>query len=167
LVWSGAAGSPTSYIVQAGSAPGGSNLANSDLGAAVLSLTANGVGTGTYYVRVLAKNACGIGPASNELLLVVTAESAPSPLSCSAEGSIRSVDAQQQAPIEFTNTSGQERLVFWLDYSGNRVQYHRLQPGQTANQNTYLTHPWLVADSNNSCLGIYLPVRGNARVTLR
>lgn len=73
LAWSAAAGEPNSYIVQAGSSPNGSNLANSDLGSTALSLTANGVGAGTYYVRLLAKNACGTGPASNEITLVVGA----------------------------------------------------------------------------------------------
>jgi hypothetical protein len=71
LTWNGAAGSPTSYLVEAGSSPGGANLANSDLGSAATSLTATGVGRGLYYVRIRASNVCGLGPASNEVVLIV------------------------------------------------------------------------------------------------
>ncbi len=70
LTWSGAAGNPTSYGVEAGSAPGLSNLANSDLGLTT-TLTATSVGIGTYYVRIRARSACGSGAASNEVVLVV------------------------------------------------------------------------------------------------
>jgi hypothetical protein len=70
LAWNAAAGNPTSYIVEAGSDPGQVNLANSDLGLTT-SLTANGVGAGTYYVRIRAKSACGVGTTSNEIVLTV------------------------------------------------------------------------------------------------
>ena len=62
LTWNGAAGNPTSYVVEAGSGPGLSNVANSDLGLTT-TLTATGVGPGTYYVRIRARSPCGIGPA--------------------------------------------------------------------------------------------------------
>ena len=91
----------------------------------------------------------------------------PTPLSCSSEGSIRSVEAVQQAPIVFVNASGQERVLYSLDYNDKRVQFSRLQPGQATTQNTYLTHPWLMADSSNTCQGIYLSAPGGGvRVTL-
>ncbi len=70
LTWSAASGSPTSYVVEAGSGPGLANLANSDLGA-TLSYTAQNVARGTYYVRMRAKNACGEGASSNEVLVRV------------------------------------------------------------------------------------------------
>lgn len=72
LAWTASAsGTPTTYIVEAGSSPGGANLANSDLGGTSTSLTALNVGRGTYYVRIRGKNACGVGSASNEIVLVV------------------------------------------------------------------------------------------------
>ena len=71
LGWNPAGGNPTSYIVEAGSSPGLSNQANSDTGSAVASLTASGVGRGIYYVRIRAKNACGVGAVSNEIVVVV------------------------------------------------------------------------------------------------
>jgi predicted Zn-dependent protease len=72
LSWTASSGTPTTYIVEAGSSPGLANLANSDLGGPSTSLTALNVGRGTYYVRVRAKNACGVGAVSNEIVLVVS-----------------------------------------------------------------------------------------------
>jgi Fibronectin type III domain len=70
LGWTPADGHPSSYVVEAGSAPGLANLANSDLGFTIL-LTATGVTPGTYYVRVRARNACGTSLPSNEVVVVV------------------------------------------------------------------------------------------------
>jgi hypothetical protein len=71
LNWDGATGSPTTYVVEAGSSSGLSDLANSDLGGIATTLTATGVGSGTYYLRTRARNACGSSPSSNELVLTV------------------------------------------------------------------------------------------------
>ncbi len=65
------ANEPTTFIVQAGSAPGLSNLANANLNSIAPSLTAVGVGPGTYYVRILGRNSCGTGRASNEIVVNV------------------------------------------------------------------------------------------------
>jgi subtilisin-like proprotein convertase family protein len=75
LAWnrSPAGGAPTYYVVEAGSAPGRSDLANFSTGSAVPSFSASGIGAGTYFVRVRAGNAVGISAASNEATLVVGA----------------------------------------------------------------------------------------------
>jgi hypothetical protein len=69
LSW-GAAGSASSYMLEAGNATGTSNLLNTSVGA---SLTAGGpVPPGTYFVRVRGRSTCGqTGPASNEVRVVV------------------------------------------------------------------------------------------------
>jgi len=59
-------GSPTTYVLQAGSGPGLSNLAAFATGSASTSFAASATG-GVYFVRVAASNACGVGPASNEV----------------------------------------------------------------------------------------------------
>lgn len=73
LTWtaptSGAA--PTGYQLHAGSAPGASDVAVLNLPATTTSLAASGVPAGTYYIRVAAASAQGLGDVSNEVTLVV------------------------------------------------------------------------------------------------
>jgi hypothetical protein len=84
---------PTSYVVEAGSFSGASNITVFDTGSAATSLTVNNVPPGTYFVRVRGKDAAGIGPASNEVTVVVggsgppAANCAPRDLSGIAVGS--------------------------------------------------------------------------------
>jgi hypothetical protein len=66
LTWTGSPGA-TSYLLEAGSSPGASNLFASDIGPGG-SLTATAA-PGTYYVRLRAKSPCGTSSASNEIVL--------------------------------------------------------------------------------------------------
>lgn len=62
----------TSYRLQAGSVAGASNLLDTDIGPGTsLAVPLAGVAPGTYYVRVAAVSACGVGAASNEVVLTV------------------------------------------------------------------------------------------------
>lgn len=70
LSWSPSAGSPTSYVIQAGSSSGASDLAVIDTQSAATTLSAT-AGSGTYFVRVLGKNACGVSGPSNEVIVQV------------------------------------------------------------------------------------------------
>ena len=80
LTWAPGGGCPASnYVVQAGSAPGLSNIAVVNNGLP-LALTASGP-AGTYYVRVIAQNAFGASGASNEVVLQISGGGGtPSPL---------------------------------------------------------------------------------------
>lgn len=71
LAWMppGTGGSPASYVVEAGSAPGLSNLASVPV--IGTSFVASGVPRGTYYVRVRAVNAAGSGPPTADVTVVV------------------------------------------------------------------------------------------------
>ncbi len=71
LAWtrSPTGGTPTSYIVQAGTTSGASNLFNGNVGLTT-SLTSP-VSAGTYYVRVRAANDAGVSVPSNEVTLTV------------------------------------------------------------------------------------------------
>ena len=81
LTWGAPVGgcAPSSYVLQAGSSAGSSDLANANVGPA-MSYVASGVGAGTYYVRVRAMNAYGQSAGSNEVVLIVTAGGAPAPV---------------------------------------------------------------------------------------
>jgi WD40 repeat protein len=84
------------------------------------------------------------------------------PQSCSYEGHIKSVAAfSTPTAVRFVNNSASVTFqVFWLDYNGNRVLYATLGPGQSFVQQTFLTHPWVIADTSPAaaCQQIYLPL---------
>jgi predicted phage tail protein len=70
LRWTAASGQPTTYIIEAGSSPQTSNLANLSTGNAGTGLSA-AAPPGTFYVRVRARNACGTSGSSNEIIVIV------------------------------------------------------------------------------------------------
>ena len=82
LGWGAPPGSqPTSYVIEAGSTSGASNITVFDTGSAATGLTVNNVPPGTYFVRVRGRDAAGNGPASNEVTVVVGG-AGPAPGNC-------------------------------------------------------------------------------------
>jgi hypothetical protein len=75
LNWSAGAGSDpaTSYVVEAGSATGRSDLAVFDTGNPATTLTVTSVPAGTYFVRVRSRNSSGVSAPSNEITVIVGA----------------------------------------------------------------------------------------------
>jgi hypothetical protein len=70
--WQPAAGAVALYVVESGSAPGRRDFPDREVAdVAKRQILVSSVPSGTYYVRVRAKNACGVSPASNELRVVV------------------------------------------------------------------------------------------------
>lgn len=73
LIWDPAPGSsPTSYIVDAGTGSGLTNITSFNTGSALPYLTVTGVPAGIYYVRVRAVDPTGAGGASNEVVIAVS-----------------------------------------------------------------------------------------------
>ena len=68
--FAGTSNGPTAYIFEAGSFTGMSDLTVLDVGPATTA-SFTGIQSGTYYVRVRAKNPCAIGQPSSEFVLVV------------------------------------------------------------------------------------------------
>jgi hypothetical protein len=83
----------TSYVLEAGSSPGSTNILVFDTLSTNTSFTATGVPAGTYYVRVRARNSAGTSSASNEVVVLVggggctSAPGAPTGLASSVNGS--------------------------------------------------------------------------------
>ena len=94
LTWSPPAPGPTttSYVLQAGSGPGLSNIVSFNTGSTATTFTATNVPAGTYFARVRASNGDGAGAPSNEVTIVVGSAPCPAPgaptgLTGSASGS--------------------------------------------------------------------------------
>ncbi len=71
LGWTASNGSPGSYLIEAGSSFGAADLVVTDSGSTATTMVATSVGSGTYFVRVRGRNACGLSGASNEAVIVV------------------------------------------------------------------------------------------------
>ena len=91
------------------------------------------------------------------LLILGCASSPPPGVDRASKGQqLKSILGTTQARITFANKSGQRVKVYWLDYSGNLVFYKALEAGESYDQETYFTHPWLVTDANNTPWKTYL-----------
>jgi len=62
---------PSSYVIEAGTGPGLSNLASFNTGTASTSFGASGLGPGTYYFRLRSANTFGVGAATADQAFVV------------------------------------------------------------------------------------------------
>ncbi len=78
-------------------------------------------------------------------------------LACSLEPTLHSITGDVSTSIQFMNQTSGPVTVYWLNYQGERVIYNTLLAGQSYDQQTFLTHPWVVTDANGVCLGIWLP----------
>ena len=96
LTWNASTGicPAASYLVQAGSSPGATNLGTASV--VGTSLNAPGLANGTYYIRVYGVNAAGLSGASNEIVVTV------GPASPSLVASFQFFDPATQASA--TNT---------------------------------------------------------------
>jgi hypothetical protein len=104
LLWVAAAGSASSYIIEAGSSSGATNISVSDTGTVATSLTAIGLGVGTYFVRVRGKNACGTSGPSNEVVV-----------------SIGTTGSRSVWVGPFSSTDGPGTMTLTLNQSGSSV----------------------------------------------
>jgi curved DNA-binding protein CbpA len=88
------------------------------------------------------------------------------PQSCALESSSRSREGSASTSIQFVNSTKQSLQVYWLTYNGQRQHYKALQPSESYLQSTFVTHPWLVADSSGRCIAVYMPTAASAKAVL-
>lgn len=77
-------------------------------------------------------------------------------LPCKQEGKLKSKNGKA-IKINFINEINESVRLYWLDFTGKRVQYsNNLPVSVTYQQPSFVGHPWMVTDLNDKCLGIYL-----------
>jgi TIR domain/VHL beta domain len=59
---------------------------------------------------------------------------------------LRSVPGTPSTNIRFVNNSGRPMDVNWINFKGKEVNYLKLAPGQAFNQDTGVSHSWVVRD---------------------
>jgi hypothetical protein len=106
-------------------------------------------------------------PAEEQGLTRCDAHSSPAAVPCEEEKNVRSRSGTTSTSIVFSNGSSHGVRIYWIDYGGARKFYGKLENGQSLNFQTYITHPWLVADLEDKCLGIYMPTATKLEVAVR
>jgi hypothetical protein len=105
------------YVLEAGSAPGLANIGAVTFSAATRSFAAN-VASGTYYLRVRAGNAAGLGPPSNEMVVVAQ------PAACVPPGAPSGLSA--------TTAPGGVALAWQPPVTGGAPTGYRIDAGSTS-----------------------------------
>ena len=78
-------------------------------------------------------------------------------LGCSAEGRAASKDSAE-TPMRVVNLGLDSRRLYWLDFNGQRFRYADLTTtGSFVDVDTFTGFAWLVTDSSDKCLGVYMP----------
>ena len=96
---------------------------------------------------------------------VVASDPGPDP-SCDDLSTLRSQSADTPAKITFVNRSGMYRSILWLDFNGQPKDYGGMNDGEDLTLDTFLTHPWMIADGPGNCIEIVMPHAGARVVTL-
>jgi hypothetical protein len=76
---------------------------------------------------------------------------------CRLARPLKSREGEVATTIRFTNRTSQVVRIYWLNYEGAQELYGYLQPSHSRSFDTYLTHPWVVADGSGDCISTFLP----------
>jgi von Hippel-Lindau disease tumor supressor len=68
---------------------------------------------------------------------------------------LRSKESRVSTQITFANNSAQTVKLYWLNFEGKRVFYSALETGESLEQQTYLTHPWVVTDADGNAWSLH------------
>lgn len=74
------------------------------------------------------------------------------------QGGLVPIESEHLATIEFSNNSETDVDILWLNYDGEEVYYNTLKPGESYEQTSYYSHPWVIYRAeSNVCKGIVVP----------
>jgi hypothetical protein len=82
--------------------------------------------------------------------------------SCKQWGTIKSRHSKTPLTVTFVNRTNEHRGVTWINFEGTPVDYAGLNPGETFQINTFLSHPWMFTDGPGNCMEMYLPRAGDS-----
>ncbi|KAJ7034574.1 von Hippel-Lindau disease tumor suppressor, beta/alpha domain-containing protein [Mycena alexandri] len=68
--------------------------------------------------------------------------------------------------VTFVNKTHQTVTGDWIDREGNPINYWTLQAGEEIRQPTYVSHPWVIRDSNSRTIGVFLPRRTESKAVI-
>lgn len=140
-------GTPTAYIIEAGTGPGAANLANFSTGSATTTYSASGIASGVYYVRVRATDSVVTSAPSNEAILTVggsCAPSAPAGLTASVNGSF--------VAVQWSGSSGSLSYLLEVGSAPGLSNVFLLEVGTTSvSGNVAATTYYVRVRARNAC----------------
>ena len=84
---------------------------------------------------------------------------AVTPQPCEKETTMKSLNHNTPTSLRFRNNTSGNVTVYWINYSGQRdtsaEQIHQIASGEFMDQQTFLTHPFIVISAGGKCYGVY------------
>ena len=77
-------------------------------------------------------------------------------LPLSEELNLRSQLSDVPTKLKLVNRTSKTVDVFWLDFDGHRKSYGSIEPGDILVQQTFATHPWVLADRKGADLAVFV-----------
>jgi hypothetical protein len=88
-------------------------------------------------------------------------------ISCLHQATLRSTATGRPAIITFVNNSRHAANIYWIDYAGKPSQHFNVTPGSVISRNSLVTHPWVITDDYDNCIGVAFanPSTPNVEIT--
>jgi hypothetical protein len=100
--------------------------------------------------------------------LAVSWSTAAGMISCNQESALHSLPTNIPTSISFLNRHANKTvLVYWISHNGDRKLYGTLGPGKRIDITTYISHWWVITDTDGSCEAIYQPEAFGREIILR
>ena len=82
---------------------------------------------------------------------------------------LKSTGSSPKLTMRVFNERDDTVTMYWVNYSGGTRSYGTISPGGNWAVTTYGTHPWLIVDSSDEIVGIYIPYTsaGDTDITLK
>jgi hypothetical protein len=82
------------------------------------------------------------------------------------EHKLRALSSAQPTVVVFDNRTPTELSLFFLDFEGKRQPYGKIRAGERMSQNTFATHPWLLAKPDGRAIAIYVAGKRHGRAVV-
>ncbi|WP_417599276.1 hypothetical protein [Pararhodobacter oceanensis] len=107
-------------------------------------------------VRSFAGDCAHIGDLTPNIVPASSHSSAPpiGSFGCNMFPGLASRNSDVAQNVTFVNNSPGYRVVMWLGFDGQPVEYGRLNPGESLSLQSFLTHPWMFTDGPGNCIQI-------------
>jgi hypothetical protein len=79
------------------------------------------------------------------------------------ERKLKSLSSAEPTVVAFDNRTSSDLTLFWLDFQGKRKPYGKIRAGEQMSENTFATHPWLLARPDGTAVAIFVATKNHGR----